>query len=144
MSSPHKDESEVLDDVFGDSSDTENTAESSHESESEQLETDEERDKAKKAPIKKTPADSEATGTDGNFCSSFPWIRFLHNLCLDKILEARRDFEEALSKIKGGRRKRDSESDSVVLKLFKLAFSFTSLFLFVFSLELWWFCCQFY
>jgi hypothetical protein len=68
MSSPHKDESEVLDDVFGDSSDTENTAESSHESESEQLESDEERDKTKKAPIKKTPADSETTGTDGNFC----------------------------------------------------------------------------
>jgi hypothetical protein len=68
MSSPHKDESEVLDDVFGDSSDTENTAESSHESESEQLETDEERDKAKKAPIKRSPADSETTGTDGNLC----------------------------------------------------------------------------
>lgn len=34
---------------------------------------------------------------------------------LDKILEARRDFDEALSKLKGGRRKRDTDSDSVVI-----------------------------
>lgn len=36
---------------------------------------------------------------------------------LEKILEARRDFEEALSKLKGGRRKRDADSDSVVIEL---------------------------
>ena len=34
---------------------------------------------------------------------------------LDKILEARRDFDEAISKLKGGRRKRDADSDSVVI-----------------------------
>ena len=34
---------------------------------------------------------------------------------LDKILEARRDFDEALSKLKGGRRKKDADSDSVVI-----------------------------
>jgi hypothetical protein len=47
-----------------------------------------------------------------NFNLSFKfWI-------LDKILEARRDFDEALSKLKGGRRKREADSDSVVIKRF--------------------------
>jgi hypothetical protein len=44
-------------------------------------------------------------------------------------MEARRDFEEALSKLKGGRRKRDADSDSVVINSAKVTLFITNIIL---------------
>ena len=117
------DESEVLDDIFGAASEEEQkeiiSENSSQEEETYESDDDEKKSSNKKSPKKDSiEKDSEANGTDGIHSYLFPIIILNLFSVLDKILEARRDFEEALSKIKGGRRKRDSESDSVVYKTF--------------------------
>ena len=113
-----KDESEVLDELFG-ASDGEN------EVAMEIAEEFDEENKRKKGAgrskgIKKKSSEDlneEVEGSeevDGNSIDSFELPQLIIQ-CLDKILEARKDFEEALSKLKGPRRKKGADSDSVVL-----------------------------
>lgn len=68
--------------------------------------------KSSKAKKKNEEELEDSAGVDGKLGGILKL--FYHLVLVDKILEARRDFEEALSKLKGGRRKKDMDSDSVV------------------------------
>ena len=116
-----KDESEVLEELFGASDDENENLKLEEESE----EIEELKTKTKtaaqrtKMTRKKTSEDSseeEGGGSaevDGNWLLTAKLLKLNWN-SLDKILEARRDFEEALSKLKGPRRRKGTDSDSVV------------------------------
>ena len=118
-----KDESEVLDELFGASEDEKEhrksrknsekiNYEESGSEEEEFFESEIEEKKNIRKPKKRTDeSNEESVEVDGTlicFLNFFFWFS-------DKILEARKDFEEALSKLKGGRRKREADSDSVVI-----------------------------
>lgn len=128
MSESRIDETEVLDELFG-SSEIEKGKEvierfEEESNEIEELESEIENERSDNESEQQTRKNKKlylyenTEQIDGKITSIFSV--FLFNLILyhflDKILEARRDFEEALSKLKGSRRKIEIDSDSVVIR----------------------------
>lgn len=119
-----KDESDVLEELFG-GSDEENEVAVKIEEAIEEIKT--------KTPIKVTRKKSleeeeVVEELDGTFTIL---INFTYTCPSDKILEARRDFEEALSKLKGPNHRRKAiDSDSVVKFLIRALLYILFLFLF--------------